>query len=138
MSPAEQQIPGRPEVDEALIYVVDDEAMIGDVVQIILRMEGYRSKYFQDPEEAWRAFRDGETKPALLLADYVMLPINGMQLIDRCKQLHPTLKTILYSGNAGEHILHKYPLKPDAFLRKPFLPRTLLGLIRSILGLAVV
>jgi DNA-binding NtrC family response regulator len=137
MSAVQMQSPGRTEMDGKLIYVVDDEAMIGDVVQIILRMEGYTSKFFQNPEQAWEAFQQEDPKPALLLTDYVMAPLNGMQLIERCKQIHPELKTILYSGNAGEHVFQLYSVKPDAFLRKPFLPRTLLGLLRSTLSVAV-
>jgi DNA-binding NtrC family response regulator len=137
MSAATQPNPGHPAVDAKLIYVVDDEAMIGDVVQIILRTEGYRSKFFQDPEQAWSALTRDETKPALLLTDYVMRPMNGLELIERCKRVQPGLKTILYSGNAGDSAIHQSPVKPDAFLRKPFLPRTLLSLLRSTLNVAV-
>jgi two-component system, cell cycle sensor histidine kinase and response regulator CckA len=135
MCAAEQQPPGHREVDQKLVFVVDDEAMIGDVVQIVLRMEGFRPRVFQNPEQALEAFAQEEIKPALLLTDYLMTPINGMQLIERCKQILPELKTILYSGNAGEQALHQYSVKPDAFLRKPFLPRTLMSLLRSTLNL---
>ena len=137
MNAAAQPNPGHPAVDAKLIYVVDDEAMIGDVVQIILRMEGYRSKFFQDPEQAWAAFAHDETRPALLLTDYLMRPMNGLELIERCKRVQPGLKTILSSGNAGGTVLQQSSVKPDAFLRKPFLPRTLLGLLRSTLDGAV-
>jgi DNA-binding NtrC family response regulator len=130
MTTAEQQPPTPTTVDSKFIYVVDDEAMIGDVVQIILKMDGFRPRFFQDPEVAWTMFQQEQPKPALLLTDYLMCPINGMELIQRCKQSQPVLKTILYSGNVSEDILHRYAIEPDAFLRKPFLPKTLLGLVR--------
>ena len=133
MSAFEQKDSAPPQVDAKLIYVVDDESMIGDVVQIILRMDGYRPKFFQDPEMAFRALVEEETRPALLLTDFLMSPINGMELIDRCKRRFPELRTVLYSGNASEEILEQYPTKPDAFLRKPFLPRKLLGVIKGTL-----
>jgi DNA-binding NtrC family response regulator len=120
-------------MDAKLIYVVDDESMIGDVVQVILRLNGYTPKVFSDPEHAWRSFLAEESKPALLLTDYLMSPIDGIKLIERCKALCPALRTILYSGNAGEEVLLQAKVRPDAFLRKPFLPRTLLALIRSTL-----
>jgi len=82
---------------------------------------------------AFRAFIEEERKPALLLTDFAMTPINGMELIEQCKPHHPHLRTILYSGNAGEEILHQYSVKPDAFLRKPFLPRALLALVQKTL-----
>ena len=137
MCPVEQPTSSPYPVDCKLVYVVDDEVMIGDVVQIILRLEGYRPKFFADPEAAWRALLEEPAKPVLLLTDYLMSPINGLDLINRCKAQFPQLRTILYSGNAGEDFLERYPVRPDAFLRKPFLPRTLLGLIKSIIDGAV-
>jgi DNA-binding NtrC family response regulator len=133
MSVAEQQVPIR-RVDPKLIYVVDDEPMIGDVVQIVLKMGGYEPCVFQNPNAALRALMHSETKPVLLLTDYVMSPINGMELIDRCKKHQPELRTILYSGNAGDDMLQQYTTRPDAFLRKPFLPRVLLGLVNATLA----
>ena len=120
--------------DGKLIYVVDDESMIGDVVQIVRRLEGFHSRFFDHPEKAWRALQEEPVKPVLLLTDYVMTPINGLQLIQRCKAQFPEIKTILYSGNATEDILIHAPVQPDAFLRKPFLPRALVNLIRSTLS----
>ena len=119
--------------ERKLVYVVDDESMIGDVVQIILRLDGYTPKFFSDPEQAWHCFENEEVKPALLLTDYLMTPLNGLELIERCKAICPALRTILYSGNAGEDLLVQAKVRPDAFLRKPFLPRTLLALVRSTL-----
>jgi DNA-binding NtrC family response regulator len=130
MTTADRQISTAITVDSKLVYVVDDEAMIGDVVQIILKMDGFKPRFFQDPEEAWKSFLREEPKPALLLTDFLMSPINGMELIERCKRSQPGLKTILYSGNASQDMLRDYEVEPDAFLRKPFLPKTLLGLVR--------
>ena len=62
-----------------------------------------------------------------------MSPINGMELIERCKRVLPSLKTILYSGNVGEEIMQYYSTKPDGFLSKPFLPRTLVSVVNSVL-----
>jgi two-component system, OmpR family, phosphate regulon response regulator PhoB len=134
MSIAEPEVSVRPQVDAKLVYVVDDESMIGDVVQLILKMDGFRPRFFLDPETALQAIAMEEPKPVLLLTDFLMSPINGMELIVRSKQCHPDLKTILYSGNANEDSLQNYGVEPDGFLRKPFLPKTLLGLVRFILN----
>jgi DNA-binding NtrC family response regulator len=121
------------EVDTKLVYVVDDEAMVGDVVQIILRREGYRPRYFQDPKLALRAILQDSPKPALLLTDFRMGPMDGLELINRCKQSQPELKTILYSGNIAEDALPDSDTGPDAFLRKPFPPKSLLSLVHDVL-----
>src|SRR5436190_7358802 len=118
----------------ATIYVVDDESLIGEVVEAILKLEGFTPKFFVDPRHAYDAFVEAEPKPDLLLTDFIMTPINGMELIERCKQIAPDLKTLLYSGNVGEEIVQFYSARPDGFLSKPFLPKQLISLVNRILG----
>ena len=118
----------------ALVYVVDDEPMVGDVVQAILKMGGYESVLFQDPNAAFNAINQADPKPALLLTDFQMPQMTGRELIELCKKDHPMLKTILYSGNVQEDTVALYPARPDRFLRKPFTPKTLIDLVQSVLG----
>ena len=118
----------------ALVYVVDDEPMVGDVVQAILKMGGYESVLFQDPNAAFKAISEANPKPTLLLTDFQMPQMTGRELIQHCKKAHPLLKTILYSGNVQEDTVALYPARPDRFLRKPFTPKTLIDLIESVLG----
>ena len=122
----------------ALIYIVDDESLIGEVVLAILKLEGFQPKFFVDSQEAYEAFAEADPKPSLLLADFIMTPLNGMELIERCKQISPDLKTLLYSGNVGEEIVEFYNARPDGFLSKPFLPKQLISLVNRILGKSVV
>ncbi len=105
-----------PAKTAAQIFVVDDETMVGEVVEAILNLEGFEARFFSDPQKALDAFIDADQKPHLLLTDFVMTPMNGMELIGRCKAELPSLRTILYSGNVGEDIVRQYNTKPDAFL----------------------
>ena len=118
----------------ALVYVVDDEPMVGDVVQAILKMGGFDSVFFQDPSVAYKAITEANPKPALLLTDFQMPQMTGRELIQHCKRAHPQLKTILYSGNVQEDTVALYPSRPDRFLRKPFTPKTLIDLVQSVLA----
>jgi len=118
----------------ALVYVVDDEPMVGDVVQAILKMGGYESVLFQDPNAAFKAISEANPKPTLLLTDFQMPQMTGRELIQHCKKAYPLLKTILYSGNVQEDTVALYPSRPDRFLRKPFTPKTLIDLVESVLG----
>src|SRR5438094_3976164 len=118
----------------AVVYVVDDEPMVGDVVQAILKMGGYESVLFQDPNAAFKANSEANPKPTLLLTDFQMPQMTGRELIQHCKKAHPLLNTILYSGNVQEDTVALYPARPDRFLRKPFTPKTLIDLIESVLG----
>jgi DNA-binding NtrC family response regulator len=137
MNTMEQQVASLPRVDPELVYIVDDETMIGGFVQVILQRSGYKPRFFQNPELALRALVEEDTKPALLLTDFVMEPFNGMELIKRCKQHLPNLRTLLYSGNTCEDVVQQYPVPPDGFLLKPFLPNALLGMVRHTLDVGV-
>jgi two-component system, sensor histidine kinase len=119
---------------DALVYVVDDEPMVGDVVQAILKLGGYESVFFQDPNVAFKAINEANPKPTLLLTDYQMPQMTGRELIHHCKKAIPMLKTILYSGNVQEETVAFYPARPDRFLRKPFTPKTLIDLVQAVLS----
>jgi len=118
----------------AVLYVVDDEPLVGDVVQAILKMGGYESVLFADPKAAFQALSEANPKPTLLLTDFQMPQMTGRELIQHCKKVHPALKTILYSGNVQEETVAFYPTRPDGFLRKPFTPKTLIDLVQSVLA----
>ena len=118
----------------AVLYVVDDEPLVGDVVQAILKMGGYESVLFADPKAAFQALSEANPKPTLLLTDFQMPQMTGRELIQHCKKVHPALKTILYSGNVQEETVAFYPTRPDRFLRKPFTPKTLIDLVQSVLA----
>jgi DNA-binding NtrC family response regulator len=118
-----------------LIYVVDDEVLIAEIVEAILNLEGFDVRCFNDPQAAWKSFSDGPQKPDMLVTDYVMHPWNGMELIQKFRSVLPTLPSILYSGNTTAQITDLYAMKPNAFLPKPFLPETLVRLVRSVLDL---
>ncbi|MBU6402909.1 MAG: response regulator, partial [Verrucomicrobia bacterium] len=55
-----------------LIYLVDDEPVILDLLARCLEKEGYRTESFADPVVAYAAFAAAEGKPDLLITDYTM------------------------------------------------------------------
>ena len=104
------------------------------VVEEFLKLQNLNTRTFLDPEAALQAFTEANPKPQLLLTDFVMEEMNGMELIDRCKQIDPALKTILYSGSVGTEIMDDYQTKPDRFLGKPFKPTALIAMVNAVLG----
>jgi len=116
-----------------LIYLVDDEPLLLDLAEATLQ-DHFQTKKFQDPEEAWKKFGKESPKPALLITDYAMGKMNGVELITRCKNAHPELKTILLSGTAGAEIVLNAPVKVDRFLGKPYAPAVLLEAVQQVLA----
>jgi CheY-like chemotaxis protein len=123
--------PGSP---PPLVYLVDDEPLLLELAEMVLEGQGYSFEKFQDPIEAWNAFAAANPSPALLITDYAMHAMNGVELILKCKALRPGLKTILISGTVDENILHNVPVKVDRFLRKPYRTTELGDAVRSVLA----
>ena len=118
-----------------LIFLVDDESLLLDLAEMALQPEGYTLRKFQDPEAALKAFVKARPKPALLISDYAMGKMNGIELIEKCKSIDPELKTILVSGTAGAEIIVNSPVPVDRFVGKPYQPANLSDLVRLVLGL---
>ncbi len=125
--------PSSPKNPGALIYVVDDEPMLLELAEVILEPEGYQVKTFRDPELALQTFRSAKQRPALLITDYAMHSLNGMQLVAEFRRLEPTQKILLVSGTVGEDIFHDAPCKPDEFLAKPYQAVDLARLVKALL-----
>lgn len=118
---------------DAPIYAVDDETVIGAMIEAVLAGEGYRLKVFSDPAVLLEAFRRANPRPKVILTDYFMGAMNGLELLARCKQLDPDVKTILLSGTVGEDFIHEHAAQPDKFLQKPFAPKALINIVRALL-----
>ena len=118
----------------ALIYLVDDEPILLELGTFILEPFGYRIKSFRDPEAAFQEFRSAENRPQLLITDYAMHQMNGMELLKKCKAEDPKVKTLLVSGTVGEDIYRDSPIKPDKFLAKPYHAHQLSDIVQSLIG----
>lgn len=114
-----------------LVFVVDDQEIFAEVVAAILRSEDFDTRTFESGEEAVQEVERG-AKPDVLLTDYVMPGMSGMELIIKCRTLVNGLKTVLFSGQVNDEVLGKYGVKPDRFLGKPFQPTVLLDLMSEL------
>jgi CheY-like chemotaxis protein len=116
-----------------VIYVVDDEPMLLELAAIILEPFGYRIETFRAPEAALQAFRAAVTPPALILTDYAMHSMTGLQLAEACRQIRPQQKILLISGTVGPEVLRGAPVQPDRFLVKPYQSRQLIEAVEAVL-----
>ena len=117
----------------ALIYVVDDEPMLLELAAAILEPEGYHVKTFRDPELALQSFTAAKPRPALLITDFAMHSMNGMQLIEHFRKLEPRQRILLISGTVGKEIFQDSPARPDDFLAKPYQADQLTSAVKSLL-----
>ena len=117
-----------------LLFVVDDEPMLLDLATIVLGAAGFQVRTYRDAEGALAALQTRAGRPAVIITDYAMHAMNGMDFIRECRRLDPRQKIILVSGTVDETIYRNSPVKPDRFLAKPYDAEQLTEMVR---GLAV-
>ena len=118
----------------ALIFVVDDEPMLLELASVILEPQGYHIQTYRDPEVALQKYTAAQPRPDLVITDYAMHSMNGMQLIEQCRRLEPRQKIILVSGTVGEDIFATTPTRPNLFLAKPYQAEELTGMVAALLA----
>ena len=116
------------------ILVADDESHILHVVSLKLRNAGYRVLTAHDGQEALEAAQ--QERPDLLITDYHMPQLSGLELCRRLKQdpKLPQIPVIMLTARG-------YHLEPQdteqsgilKMLSKPFSPRQLLVMVTEVL-----
>ena len=122
--------------EKQVIYVVDDDPDIVNLLRHILDLEGFEVRSFTDPEAALAEFKSTRRRPEMLVTDYCMEPMNGLELISRCREQKPDLKTIVISGMVDEQDFRKLPEKSDCFIAKPFKVSNLIETLNETLAKA--
>lgn len=127
-------IPAATPSSAALVYLVDDNPDLGDMLEVFLRGAGYETRIFQDPLQALASLEAEPRKPDLLITDFRMPGINGLELTRRSRAVHPDLRVIAASANVGETGASAGTVQPDRYLPKPYTTAQLLELARELLG----
>lgn len=118
------------------ILIVDDQYDIVDVLQIVLRKEGFRVHGFTDPGLALDYFKTDPKKFALIITDLRMPGMNGIELVSRIKEIKQDIQAILISAFERETIddeINKYNVKIAEVVQKPFSLNDLAKSVKNIL-----
>lgn len=100
------------------IFVVDDEPMLLDLAVTVLQPLGFTVRTFCDPQQALAEYPSAQ--PIVVVTDYAMGGMSGLDLVRECRRINPRQKTILLSGTVDERIYAGGSTKPDRFLAKPY------------------
>ena len=118
---------------EESILVVEDEIELCRLIKKMLSNLGYKVIATTKAREALDHFRNNHV-PDLLLTDVMMPGMNGMQLIEAVKKLHPRQKILVMSGYTDD-IVSDHGLLGNIipFIPKPFTASQINPIIRQIL-----
>jgi CheY-like chemotaxis protein len=113
-----------------MIFVVDDEPMLLDLAATVLQPLGFNVRTFRNPEQALAEYP--AARPALVVTDYAMGSMNGLDLVRECRRINPGQKIILLSGTVDESVYANTQIKPDRFLAKPYQIRDFVETVQSL------
>ena len=120
-------------LESATILVVDDDAVLGNIVAEQISLFGYQSVLASSGSEALTIASE-HTKIDLLLTDVMMPEMNGVELAQQFVTLYPEIKVLFMSGYICPSIAH-YGIQDSehAYLQKPFTPNTLIAKMKNVL-----
>ncbi len=122
-------------MNERTILVADDESHILHVVSLKLKNAGYRVLTARDGQEALEIAQ--QEKPDLLITDYHMPQLSGLELCRKLKQDPATAHIPAIMLTARGYELEPADTEQSGILRmlsKPFSPRHLLSTVEEVLS----
>ncbi len=81
------------------IMVIDDEKIVGDMAKLSLEQEGYIVETFLNAEPALKRLQ--EEKFDVVVTDYKMKGIDGMEVLKTVKDLYPATQVIMITAFAN-------------------------------------
>ncbi|HEX6198662.1 MAG TPA: response regulator [Thermoanaerobaculia bacterium] len=123
---------GLPDGSETIL-VVEDEALVRELVVAVLRDQGYDVFEAADGAAALRRVEEGPV-PDLLVTDVVLPVMDGRTLAARIGERLPGLPVLFMSGY-GEAVISRHGILDDGIelLQKPFAPMELVSRVRELL-----
>ncbi len=104
------------------VLVVEDEAVLRELLDVALTAHGFKVTTAGDGAEALRALESAGPRLDLLVTDIVMPgPINGRELADAVRERVPGVKVLFISGYIDDPALRVAGFRPgEQCLQKPF------------------
>jgi CheY-like chemotaxis protein len=117
------------------ILVVEDEAVVRELVRDYLASHGYRILEADTGVRALELWKEHCGQIDLLLTDVVMPDrINGRDLAERLWEDRPNLKVIFSSGYSADVVGKEFVLRRGInYLQKPYPPHELARAVRACL-----
>jgi PAS domain S-box-containing protein len=124
--------PARPE--RACILVVDDEPIVRDLGRAVLERAGFRVLTADDGEEALDLYRARGGEIDLVLLDYAMPRLNGLQVLEGLLALDPQVRVVFTSGYTMDSDTDRLlSAGARAFVPKPYRTTELVEAVRGAL-----
>ncbi|MDQ3957616.1 MAG: response regulator transcription factor [Actinomycetota bacterium] len=113
------------------VLVVDDEAIVRDVLRRYLAGEGFDVDLAEDGEAAIASFRDN--LPDLVLLDLMLPKLDGFEVFEHIRSLTDTPVIMLTARREEHDRIAGLELGADDYVGKPFSPSEVVARVRAVL-----
>jgi two-component system cell cycle sensor histidine kinase/response regulator CckA len=116
------------------ILAVDDNRDISSLITRSLERCGFSINGFTDPHLALEDFEMNVTKYVLVISDFRMPGMNGIEFAIKIKEMKPDIKILLMTAfeiNSEELKNVTSSVKVDEFISKPILMSKLSGIVEK-------
>ena len=116
------------------ILVIDDEALLRNFMESLLKDHGYKVLIASDADEAFQVFSAHHHEIDLILSDVGLPKMSGDELFAKFKNVKANVKVILASGYMEPEIkAQMFEAGIKGFIQKPYYANSVLQKIREAL-----
>jgi CheY-like chemotaxis protein len=104
---------------KATVLLIEDSPEVQRYLRILLELDHYRVEVADNGEAGLQRLRDGCT-PAVVLLDMQMPGMDGLQTLQRLREIQPELKVVMCSAEDDPQLIRQaIRLGAQAYLVKP-------------------
>lgn len=118
---------GDPAARKNRILIVDDDASLAEMLQLVLRQEGFETVWCATGDAAVKVFRD--SGPDLVLLDLMLPGLNGVDVCRRIRAESGVPIVMLTAKSDTGDVVDGLEAGADDYVPKPFKPRELVARI---------
>ncbi len=116
---------------EKLLYVVDDDPNIAELIQLYFEREGYKVRVYHSGPQVLAAIKN--EAPLLMVLDIMMPMMDGYEVLKEVRRISKLPVIMLTAkGETFDRVLG-LELGADDYLVKPFEPKELLARVKAVL-----
>ena len=115
------------------LLVVDDDLHMRMMLEAVLESEGYSVVLAESGPEALAIMK--EEQPSLVLLDYMMPGMNGLDVLREIKKNHAQTDVIIVTGHGNEKLsIEMLNSGASDYIQKPFTMDKLLSSVKRVLS----
>ncbi|MBC8101199.1 MAG: sigma-54-dependent Fis family transcriptional regulator [Cytophagales bacterium] len=119
------------------VLVVDDEPNLRRVLSAVLERDGYRVLLADGGRDALKKAKQHAGRIDLMVTDFLMPDMNGLELLEAIRKVHPALRTLIISGHGTiRSAVEAMRLGAYDFVTKPFDVEQVRAIVRRALAAA--